>query len=262
MKAHALQRHGDRLTATLDGPWLRALDLVAVEHLFEARMADDEEALALLLGGTLDLFAGSSSWLQRGLRATVFDGRPCAVYLPPKVGFRAAGRGELLLARGKRPPAPPASPKPDRASMPLLPLAGGKAYDARTGTWEMLERFPSSPEAVLPRAIETTLIGDVRVERVFTFAFKAQTLCLDECLLGAGQRLTLPRPMTPTGVRYGEELVLFVRSEGECELTQGEAYRCRAGDSVVSVRANAEVGLQARGGRAHVVAVWAGPKPS
>ncbi|MEZ5965747.1 MAG: hypothetical protein R3F56_18070 [Planctomycetota bacterium] len=255
---------GDRRVVQCDGPWVRQVALVCVGGTFETKVADDEEALALVLGGTLDLFAGGSSWLQRGLRTTPFDGRPCAVYLPPKVGFRASGRGELLLVSGKRPPPrPTANDRPEPAGMPLLPLAGGKAFDARTGTWEMLERFPSSPEAVLPRAIERLAVGDVAVERVFSFAFKAQALCLDECVLGAGGFVTLPRPLTPPGLRYGDELLLFVRGEGTTQATQaGTTRTCAAGDQVLRLRPDADARIDAVDGRAYLAAVWAGPKPT
>jgi len=256
----AVPTEGTRRSVPLPGPWLRELAVVAVDDLFSCTIGDGDEALALVLSGTFDLFAGGSSWLQRGLRATVFAGRPCGVYLPPKVAFRSSGRGELLLATGKRPPSGPAAAKPDRAAMPLLPLAGGKAFDSRSGTWELLERFPSSPEAVLPRAIETVTIGATRVERVFSYAFKAQTLCLDEAVVAEGDAVVLPRPLTPPGVRFGDELALFVRAPGECEVVQAEARTCR-GDSVLVLAAEHPVEVRARRGACYVAAVLAGPKP-
>lgn len=266
MSSLAFERDGAAQVARLPGPWLRTLALVRVEETFETRTPAGEESLVLVLAGTLDLFAGGSSWLQRGLRATVFEGRPCGVYVPPNIGFRAVGHGELLLVNGQRPPLQgPASAatggkQAAPAARPLLPLTGGKAYDARTGTWELLERFPSSPEAVLPRAIETTRVGEVRVERVFGFAFKAQTLCLDECVVHEGQSVILPRPIAPPGVTYGDELALLVRSEGEAEVEQGDAQGCTS-DRAFALRVDAEVEVRAIRGRAYVAAAWAGPKP-
>ena len=263
MTALALPTTGAVRSVALAGPWLRSFTLVHVDGTFEARTPAGEETLAVVLGGTLDLFAGGSSWLQRGLRAQAFDGRPCGLYLPPTIATRFVGRGEVLLVAGQRPLAPAQAPiKPDRASMPLLQLAGsGKAYDARTGSWELLERFPSSPEAVLPRAIEVRITDGVRVERIFSFAFKAMTLCLDEFVLAEGQRLAVPRPLMPPGTRYGDELALFVRSEGEAEVRAGTSTRC-AGDVVVAVAIDGPVEVIATKGRAYVAAVWAGAKPS
>jgi hypothetical protein len=251
-------------TVPLEGPWLRSVSLLRVDGTHEARTPPGEETLAVLLAGTLDLFAGGSSWLQRGLRPDAFSGRPCGLYLPPAIGVRFVGRGEILLASGKRPDEPPAAAaaKPDRASLPLLPLAGsGKAYDARTGTWELLERFPSSPEAVLPRGIETALVDGVAVQRVFSYAFKALALCLDECVLAPGQSLVPPRPQTPPGVTHGEELAFFVRTEGEARVHGTEVYRV-TGDAVVPVGAPAAVRCEAVRGRTYLATIWGGPKAS
>ncbi len=264
MSALTFATDGNTRRVSLSGPWLRSFSLLRVDGTHEARTPAGEETLAVLLGGTLDLFAGGSSWLQRGLRERVFDGRPCGLYLPPEIPVRFIGQGEVLLISGKRPEQPPQAPaKPDRASMPLLALAGsGKAYDSRTGSWELLERFPSSPEAVLPRAIETKVIDGVRVERVFSFAFKAMTLCLDECVLTEGQRVVVPRPLMPPNTRYGDELALFVRSEGAAEVRDGGSVTPCIGDVVVPVSVDGPIEVRASRGRTYVAAVWAGAKPS
>jgi hypothetical protein len=263
VSAHRFLADGNRRNVQLAGPWLRSFTLLRVDGTEQGRTAAGEETLVLLLGGTFDLFARGSSWLQRGLRADAFGGRPCGLYLPPEVPYRFVGNGEILLVAGKRPPEKPQTPadaKAARASMPLLPLAGsGKAYDARTGQWELLERFPSSPEGVLPRAIETLRVGDVKVERVFSFAFKALTLCLDECALAAGQRVVVPPPLTPPNTRYGDELALFVRCVGTADVRSREVTTC-TGDVVVPCAPGAPVEVTAGDASAYVVAVWAGDK--
>ena len=88
MSVLALPAAGAVRALSLPGPWLRSIAVVAVDGSHEHAVPDGEEALAVVLAGTFDLFAGGSSWLQRGLRATVFEGRPCGLYLPPKVSFR------------------------------------------------------------------------------------------------------------------------------------------------------------------------------
>ncbi|MEZ5962467.1 MAG: hypothetical protein R3F56_01350 [Planctomycetota bacterium] len=114
-----------------------------------------------------------------------------------------------------------------------------------------------------PSAIERLAVGDVVVEWVFSVTFKAQTLSLDECALPKDAFVTLPRPLTPPGVSYGDELVLFVRAEGEGRVTQaGATQTCPEGDHVVRVRPDADVRVDAVGGRLYLAAAWAGAKPS
>ncbi|HLU38482.1 MAG TPA: 5-deoxy-glucuronate isomerase [Planctomycetota bacterium] len=261
MSVHPLSpAAGTSRTARLGGAWLRSITVVPVETGWQARTAPDEETLLVVLSGTFDLFAGGSSWLQRGLRATPFAGRPCGLYLPPGVEVRVAGQGEVLLVAALRPKDE--EKQPDPASMPLLPLAGsGKAFDSRTGTWQLLERFPSAPEAVLPRAIERTAVEGVAVERVFPYAFKAQALCLDEAVVAPGQSVVLPRPHTPPGTSFGDELAVFVRAEQACTVGDGERHRV-TGEAVVTLDAARPPRIDPSGGRAYVVAVWAGRKPT
>lgn len=252
-----------RMSRATDTAWARGVQLVRVAGTYEARTPDGEETLLVLLGGTLDLFAGSSSWLQRGLRDLPFAGRPCGVFLPPAIGLRACGDGELLLVSTRKPEPKPVPAKAAPAAsglMGLLPMSGsGKAYDPRTGTWEMLERFPSSPEAVLPRAIETLDVGSARGERIFGFGFKAEASCLDEFVLGPGQSLTLPRPQTHDRAPFGVELTLVVRTEGEARVRAAETRDCR-GDTVLVGGADTPVEVTATRGRAYVVAAWSGAK--
>jgi hypothetical protein len=243
--------------------WARGVQLVRVAGTYEARTPDGEETLLVLLGGTLDLFAGGSSWLQRGLRDTPFSGRPCGVFLPPALGLRAVGDGELLLISTRKPEPKPAPTKAAPAAsglMGLLPMSGsGKAYDPRTGTWEMLERFPTSPEAVLPRAIETLDVAGVRGERIFGFGFKAEASCLDEFVLAPGQTLALPRPSSHAGQPFGAELTVFVRSEGEATLGAAGSI-AGPGDAVFVGSAEAPYHITAARGRAYVAAAWSGGK--
>lgn len=248
-----------------DSAWLRGMQVQPVSGSVEGRTPAGEETLLLLLSGTLDLFAGSSSWLQRGLRDTPYSGRPCGVFLPPGIGWRAQGQGELLLVGTRKPPepAPPAgSPPPPAMSgglLGLLPMSGsGKAYDARTGKWEMLERFPSSPEAVLPRAIEALEVGGVRGERVFGFGFKASSSCLDEFVLAPGQTLTLPQPRDHRGQPFGTELALLVRSEGRATVQAAQSHACTG--ELALFGATADVRVHAVTGHTWLAATWAGAK--
>ena len=112
---------------------------------------------------------------------------------------------------------------------------------------------------MLPRAIETKVIDGVAVERVFSYAFKAMTLCLDEFVLAPGQQLVVPRPLTPPNTNYGDELALFVRSEGAVEVRGQSVVPCK-GDVIVPVAADHPPVVAAVRGRAAVAAVWAGAK--
>ena len=207
----------------------------------------DEEQLLVVLSGTHDLAAGGGGWAGRGLRATPFDGRPCALYLPPRIGWSARGEsGELLVFALRVPAAAPAAD----ARKPLLPLAGsGKAYDSGTGAWQRIEDLPSSPEAILPRRIAAETVGGVRVEHVFAPDYKAAVASLDEAVLAPGQRLALAPPA------HAGEVAIYFRSEGTLRSPAG-AHR---GEGVLTGAATPAT-LAAEEGRTYLAILYAGPK--
>ena len=147
--------HGDspdHKSAKVETGWLAAIHLATTDGTqpLELRTPDDQESGLLVVSGTLDLEANSGSWISRGTRAAPYDGRPFALFLPPKTVVRASGgSGEILVMSARRPaPAPAPAPIDSPVAKPLLPLAGSnKAFDSQTGTWQPIESFPDSPEA-------------------------------------------------------------------------------------------------------------------
>ncbi len=252
------QQGGQRDARDATRAWFRGLQLATVRGEFRVKTPPGEESALLILGGTFDLAAGSGSWAQRGRRATPFDGRPCALYLPPDTPVQAVGDGELLLVSCRRPELPPAAEAPPQMR-PLLPLAGsGKAFDARTGTWELLERFPSAPEAVLPRAIVRHDIGGTPVERVFATSFKALALRLDEAVV-APHTTFEPRPDVGSPPATGD-LAIFVRAPQGAEIHGADGGTTVRGDAVFLTAAASPPRVSAGGGAALVVCAWAWPK--
>ncbi len=254
--AVATEADGIATARFAEAEWLRAARLLTADRTpLELRIGEDEEAFALVLSGTHDLEANSGSWVSRGVRATPFDGRPVALYLPPKTRFRTSGgQGQLVVASVRRPtppPAPAAEATEAAAAKPLLPLAGSnKAFDSATGSWRPIESFPDSPEAILPRRIEQHTAGGCRAERVFPPAYKAFGLTLLEAVLEPGAALALPA--------YGEaplsEWAVVLRTEGTARVGDAE---CDA-DAVLWGRDAAT--LTACAGRCHAVVIGAGPK--
>lgn len=247
-------------TAPVDGArWL------AHAQLWRPTAADqltttDVETAAVLLSGTFDLCGGPTPWPARGARTSPFQGRPMAVFLPPRTVFRAErGDGEILLV-GARQPAAPAVVQGREAlgRSPLLPLAGsGKAFDPNSGEWRPAETFPSAPESLPPRRMERIAVGALTVERVLAADYKAATLSVDEVVLPEGQRLVLGEiPGRPACT----EALLFVRSEGTA--------KCRVGDAAHDVRHDAAfvfdrdefdaATVHAETGRTYVLVAWAG----
>jgi 5-deoxy-glucuronate isomerase len=56
-----------------------------------AQRLDDRETCVVVLSGTADLQAGGQEWGGVGGRASVFDGPPTALYVPPGVEWSAEG---------------------------------------------------------------------------------------------------------------------------------------------------------------------------
>lgn len=57
--------------------------------------SEDLELCLVILGGNLDVQAGSYSWEALGQRQNVFEGPATAVYMPPDTVFELRGAGEL-----------------------------------------------------------------------------------------------------------------------------------------------------------------------
>lgn len=59
----------------------------------------DNEAVVVILGGTVDVTSNRGEWKNVGTRATVFDGKPSALYLPRQTSFEVhAPRGAAEFA--------------------------------------------------------------------------------------------------------------------------------------------------------------------
>lgn len=214
-------------TATMDGcRWLEQLQLWQPEAVDQITTGEHETAV-VLLAGTFDLMAGSTSWPARGARKAPFAGRPMAVFLPPNTPFRVGNEavdGEILMIAARQPEVGP-EPEGQAAlsAKPLLPMAGsGKSYDPATGEWKPAESFPTAAESLPPRRFEKLPIGNVTIERIFSESYKAATISVDEAVIPAGSSLSLKDiPARPTC----EEVLLFARPQatsrialdGECQ---------------------------------------------
>lgn len=198
----------------------------------------EEEGCLLVLSGTHDLGAGAGSWPARGVREEVWSGRPVALFLPPNTDWLAAGgRGEVLLVTARQPEVEQteSEAEPEKpARKPLLPLAGSnKAFDPQSKEWKPLESFPGSAEAILPRRIERVTAGAVTLERVFDGAYKALSLSVDEVVVPEGGVLEMARiPELPDL----DEVLLYVRAEGEAEVAAGEDVRAVRGEAAFAAR--------------------------
>jgi hypothetical protein len=260
MRVVPLTAGGDRTRQAVipDARWLSTFAVVAPGGAPLQQAPSPQEGLVVILSGAHDLFAGGGSWARRGLRPTPFEGRPCALYVPPGIEFAAvSNEGELLVVRARLPAKP--GPKEVSGRKPLLPLAGsGKAFDGERGDWVRIEDFAHSPEAILPRRIQAEESGSVRVEHVFPPDYKAAVLSLDEAVLRAGAT------WAPAIPRHAVEVALYARP------IPGGELRCRAGGVEVSVTGEAVVhvpaafeegalALSASGG-CYVAAAFAGPK--
>lgn len=248
---------GQRAAAAADLQWLDTLRLWSpATH--DTIVTGEVETAVILLSGTFDLAAGGNAWPARGARRTPFEGRPMAVYLPPKSEFRASGGdGELLLIGARQPAGRPVAEGREALSQsPLLPLAGsGKSFDPATGEWLPAEAFPTSPESLPPRRMQRLTAGDVAVERVFVVDYKAATLTVDEFVLQPGQTLGLDAvPERPAHT----ELFVFVRTEGSAALGCGTAVAGDAAFALATPDARSDFAVTADAGRAYVVFAYAG----
>ncbi len=257
MKVLEAHDDGDHTTFAAAGRWFTELRLWRPRG-EAAYTTGDAESAAVLLRGTFDLVGGGTAWPARGARTSEFEGRPMAVFLPPRTGFGAHnGDGEILVVAARQPQA---APEPEgRAALsrkPLLPLAGsGKAFDPGTGEWRPAETFPTSAESLPPRRMQRLPVGDVTVERVFAPDYKAATLSLDEVVLAAGSSLDL---RTIPGRPLADEILLFVRPRGVAQVRCGEQVRACAQDTALLVAAGEDLDVTADGDAAYVVIAYAG----
>lgn len=252
-----LEASGPALRARLPScRWFTALSLHPVAGGLEFATGD-EETCVLLLGGTFDLQGGGTAWPSRGARSTPLQGRPLAVFLPPRTPFRARSeQGELLRISARQPQAPPPTGRQALQHKPLLPLAGsGKAFDPGTGEWRPAETFPSAAESLPPRRIARVVRGPVTVERVFAEDYKAATLTVDEAVLPAGGALALQDLPLPRA----DECLVFARAEQGLQIAAGGAGWELSGTGVLFwPDAPGHLRLTARDGPAYVALAYAG----
>jgi len=249
--------------ARLDGgsSWLLSLTRVEVSGDGEPTPSPDGEGLLLVLSGTHDLYAGSGSWIRRGLRASPFEPkRPVAVFLPPNTRWQTQnGTGAVLVLATRQPELPP--PETGREELgrkPLLALSGsGKAFDPLSGTWKPSEAFLTSSEAILPRRIEPVPAPEgVTHYRVLGLDYKALGLCVDEVHIEEGGQADLELPRRGS---YPAEVAIHVETEGEAHV--GDAV-VRVSEGPVAFRGATVPRLAAVSGRAVFVVVYAGDKGS
>lgn len=250
-------------TARIDegSEWFLPFTRVEVDGDSEPTPSPEGEGLLLVLGGTHDLYAGSGSWIRRGLRSSPLEAkRPVAVFLPPKTRWQAQnGRGAILVLAARQPELPAAeTPREELGRKPLLALAGsGKAFDPLSGTWKPSEAFLTSSEAILPRRIEAIPAPEgVTHHRVLGLDYKALGLCVDE--VHAEEGCTV-RPEAPARGGYPLEIAIHVETEGEARV--GDAV-VRAEDGPVAFRGADVPELRAVAGRAVFVLAYAGDKGS
>lgn len=229
-----------------------------------AYTTDDAESAAVILHGTFDLVGNGTAWPARGARRTEYEGRPMAVFLPPRADFHAAGPvGEIAivaarqLARAEQPVG--------RAALshkPLLPMAGsGKAFDPTSGEWRPAETFPTAAESLPPRRMQQLRVGALTVERVLAPDYKAATLSIDEVVLPMGAELHLG---AIEGRPPASEVLLLLRSEGQLSLRDAATGTAHHAPTAVehawllSADEFATTSLRADTGRGYVLIAYAG----
>lgn len=252
-------RAGARLgTAETGLSWLTGLAVIELgSQPFTGELAQEEAAL-LVLSGTHDFEAGGKAWPQRGVRQTPMQGRPIALYLPPRTPFSVRnGRGEALLVRAQLPlPTGPAQGIEELARKPLLVLAGsGKAFDPTTGGWRPEEEFLDSPEFLLPRHIHSVEQDGVKVERIFSRGYKSRVLGLAEAVLPTGRRLT-------GFAETAAEAILYYRSEGPLTVEVGTGPLAVTGEGALAIADASVLELRAGSTPAYVALATAAPKSS
>ena len=242
--------------------WLSGIVRIDVHGDTGTLRTADAESVAIVLHGTLDLFAGGSAWARRGARTTPFDGRPVAVYLPPLTPYGSSdGDGALLVASVRQAPIRSlADAREALARKPLLPLLGsGKAFDPTSGEWRPRETFPDSPEAILPRRIaRLTTPGGTVVERVLGLDYKARGLCVDEASLICGAPLRFVPPQAPG---YPQEAALWLEVDGDLTV-DGAPVPNDGVPRALACSPDAMPELRLERGRAYALVVWAGAKPA
>lgn len=209
-----------RTAETSGSRWLEHLQLWRPEVVDTIETGAHETAV-ILLRGTFDLMAGTTSWPARGARTSEYSGRPMAVFLPPNTPFRVGGGapdGEILMVSARQPVVAEVTGKEALSRKPLLPMAGsGKAFDPATGEWKPAETFATAAESLPPRRFEQLKVGDVVIERIFGEAYKAATISLDEAVIPPGVTLRLADiPSMPSC----DEVLVFVRTEGSHDSTR------------------------------------------
>lgn len=235
-----------------DWQWLHCIEVIQVDGDFES-ISEEVESLVIVLSGTYDVLAGAGSWLARGVRQTPHEGKPVALFLPPKTRFAFQnGHGELLIVSSHQPQAP-STETPATSEKPLLALAGsGKAFDPASGEWKRQEDFPSSPEAILPRRIETSQTDGCSVRHVAPFDYKALSLSLDEAIVQADQSMTAPASQA---AQYPAECAVYYDTQSSLTIGQTTV----SGRGVLPAVA-AGTPIQAGDSPAHLVFSYAGPK--
>ncbi|HLQ37016.1 MAG TPA: hypothetical protein VK348_04400 [Planctomycetota bacterium] len=251
--------HGHRGTLPACA-WFTSLQLLRIAGSAQLTTGD-EESCALLLAGTFDLQGGPSHWGGRGARTAPLQGRPLAVFLPPRTLFAAGnGHGEILIVGARQPKADaPVTGLAAFSIKPLLPLSGsGKSFDPGTGEWRPAETFAANAELLPPRRIERTEVGTVAVERVFPVGYKAATLCIDEAALAAGAQLDVGAiPDRPAAT----ELLVYVRSEGRVSLHCGGTATAVTGEGAFVLaypRGAPQLRITADAGACYVMLAHAG----
>lgn len=230
--------------------WLDAIEVLAIDGTHEQRTGA-VETLLVVLSGTFDLIAGGGSWPARGVRGAPREGKPVALFLPPNTPFQlTGGPGEILLAGGRQPEVQEEAGEAT-SKKPLLAMAGsGKAFDPKTGEWKNQEMFPSSPQALLPRHIESMTQDGAEIRDVFPYHYKALALALAEVVLQPGATFTVP----PFAGDYPDDVALWFDAP-DGVLVDGVEHR---GRGYASTTATGHV--QAGAGEAFVTVVFAGDK--
>jgi 5-deoxy-glucuronate isomerase len=106
--------------------------------------SEDRELCLVVMGGQVDVQAGSHAWEALGQRANVFGGPATAVYMPPGTAFEVRGAGELggELAMCQ-------APAPEGADITLIAPNDVTVRDVGSGNWrrsvqDILAKVPAS----------------------------------------------------------------------------------------------------------------------
>ena len=100
----------------------------------EARLArtyEDRESCVVFLAGSGHVSAGGREWPDAGVRASVFDGPPAALYVPPRTAWAVEAAAELELAVCTAPA--------ERGAEPRLLAPGDVRHESRGSGGEARE---------------------------------------------------------------------------------------------------------------------------